>query len=110
MLRALVDEQLLILSEDAPEVAAVFSWPRGWPEGFIEPMKRMRRQHAAVFGEMVEDGVRSGQISCAEPAVTLQCMHGVLNHASLWLQTKHDAQQRAALRAEVVETVLRMFR
>lgn len=31
MLRALVDEQVLILTETAPEVAAVFSWPRAWP-------------------------------------------------------------------------------
>ena len=33
-LAAVIDEQIRILTETAPEVAAVFSWPRGWPEVF----------------------------------------------------------------------------
>jgi TetR/AcrR family transcriptional regulator, regulator of autoinduction and epiphytic fitness len=109
LLRALVDEQLLILTETAPEVATVFSWPRAWPESFEEPMKDMRRRHDAVFRRVVERGVSGGEFTCPDVNVALQCMHGILNQASVWLRPGADGRSRAQVRASVVDCALRLF-
>lgn len=107
-LRALIDEQLLILTETAPEVATVFSWPKSWPELFDEPMKEMRRRHDAVFRQVVEEGIRSGEFTCDNINVALQCLHGILNQSSVWLPgvvgTNH-----ADLCRDVVDCALRLF-
>ncbi|MFF3062582.1 TetR/AcrR family transcriptional regulator [Streptomyces sp. NPDC057909] len=107
-LRALVDEQILILTETAPEVATVFSWPKSWPELFNEPMKDMRRRHDAVFRRVVAEGIRSGELNYANINVTLQCLHGILNQSSVWLPGVTGAD-RADLRREVVDCALRLF-
>jgi AcrR family transcriptional regulator len=109
LLRALVDEQILILTETAPEVATVFSWPRSWPEPFAEPMKDMRRRHDAVFRRVVERGVADGEFRCDDIDVTMQCMHGILNQASVWLRPDGYARDRETVRSKIVDCVLRLF-
>ncbi|MFI5793466.1 TetR/AcrR family transcriptional regulator [Streptomyces sp. NPDC051677] len=107
-LRALVDEQILILTETAPEVATVFSWPKSWPELFDEPMKDMRRRHDAVFRRVVEEGVRNGEFTCPNINVALQCLHGILNQSSVWLPGVVGADH-AELRRDAVDCALRIF-
>ncbi|MBU9766545.1 TetR/AcrR family transcriptional regulator [Mycobacterium sp. TNTM28] len=108
-LAALVDEQIRILTETAPEVAAVFSWPRGWPDAFEEPMKDMRRRHDAVFRRVVERGVADGEFSCPDVNVALQCLHGILNQASVWLGPGLHEDDRDRLRAAIVDRALCLF-
>ncbi|MUL85313.1 MULTISPECIES: TetR/AcrR family transcriptional regulator [unclassified Mycolicibacterium] len=106
---ALIDEQIRILTETAPEVAAVFSWPRGWPEVFDEPMKDMRRRHDAVFRRVVERGVDDGEFTCPDVNVALQCLHGILNQSSVWIGPGMHDDDRAELRAAIVDRALCLF-
>ena len=106
-LRALIDEQILILTETAPEVATIFSWPRTWPPAFDEPMKGMRRRHDAMFRSVVQDGVGTGEFDCADINVALQCMHGILNQSSVWLRPADG--DLSDLRARTVDCALRLF-
>lgn len=108
-LAALIDEQIRILTETAPEVAAVFSWPRGWPAAFDEPMKDMRRRHDAVFRRVVEQGVAEGEFTCPDVNVALQCLHGILNQSSIWMGPGMHDDDRAELRAAIVDRALCLF-
>lgn len=108
-LAALIDEQIRILTETAPEVAAAFSWPRGWPAVFDEPMKDMRRRHDAVFRGVVEQGVAGGEFTCPEVNVALQCLHGILNQSAVWIGPGMHDDDRAELRAAIVDRALCLF-
>ncbi|WP_234796649.1 hypothetical protein [Mycolicibacterium porcinum] len=108
-LAAVIDEQIRILTETAPEVAAVFSWPRGWPAVFDEPMKDMRRRHDAVFRTVVQRGVDDGEFTCPDVNVALQCLHGILNQSSVWIGPGMHDDDRAELRAAIVDRALCLF-
>lgn len=107
LLRTLVDEQVRILTETAPEVATVFSWPREWPSTVQESMKEMRRRHDAVFRDVVERGVADGEFTCPDIDVAMQCLHGVLNQAAVWIRP--GGEDAAAARTAVVACALRLF-
>lgn len=107
LLGALVDEQVRILTETAPEVATVFSWPRPWPPAIQDSMKQMRRRHDAVFRDVVERGVADGEFTCPDIDVAMQCLHGILNQSAVWIRP--DTEDKAAARAGVVACALRLF-
>lgn len=107
LLGALVDEQVRILTETAPEVATVFSWPRPWPPAIQDSMKSMRRRHDGVFRQVVERGVAVGEFTCPDVDVAMQCLHGILNQSAVWIRP--DSADRAAARAAVVACALRLF-
>ncbi|MCQ4129201.1 TetR/AcrR family transcriptional regulator [Rhodococcus erythropolis] len=109
MLAALIDEQVLILTETAPEVAAAFSWPRAWPEAFEEPMKHMRRRHDEAFRAVVERGVSDGEFRVDNINVALQCLHGILNQASVWVRPGVHEVDRTEVRRDIVACALRLF-
>lgn len=108
-LRTLIREQVRILTDTAPEVATVFSWPKTWPESFTDTIKTSRRRHDAIFRQVVEAGIAAGEFDCPNPDVALHCLHGVLNQSSLWIRPSFSARKRAALREAVVDTASRMF-
>ena len=108
-LRALIREQVRILTETAPEVATVFSWPKSWPAIFDETMKDSRRRHDAIFRRVVEAGLAAGEFDCPNPDVSLQCLHGVLNQSALWLRPTLSEAKRGELREAVVDAAVRMF-
>lgn len=110
LLRELIDEQFLILTETAPEVAAVFSWPRAWPDTFEETLKDKRRRHDAVFRKVVDRGLASGEFTCDNVNVAMQCMHGILNQSSVWIRPKVHEEDREDVRRSVVDCALRIFR
>jgi TetR/AcrR family transcriptional regulator, regulator of autoinduction and epiphytic fitness len=108
-LRALIREQVRILTGTAPEVATVFTWPKSWPATFNETMKDSRRRHDAIFRRVVEAGIAAGEFDCPNPDVALQCLHGVLNQSSLWLRPTLPEDKRIELREAVVDAAVRMF-
>ena len=108
-LRTLIREQIRILTETAPEVATLFSWPKAWPESFDAMMKDSRRRHDAIFRRVVEAGLAVGELDCPNADVALQCLHGVLNQSSLWIRPSLPAERSAELREAVVDTAARMF-
>lgn len=104
----LVDTQLEILTVDYPEVGAIFSFPAPWPPDHAAAIKTMRRAHDAIFRDVVDAGVASGEFTPPDAAVALHCLHGMLNHASLWLDPDSDTDRRK--RDAVVDAALRLFR
>ncbi|WP_136245593.1 TetR/AcrR family transcriptional regulator [Mycobacterium intracellulare] len=108
-LRALIREQVRILTDTAPEVATVFAWPKSWPEAFEPLIKDSRRRHDALFRKVVLAGIAAGEFDCPNADVALQCLHGVLNQSALWIRTDLPARKKAHLREAVVATASRMF-
>jgi TetR/AcrR family transcriptional regulator of autoinduction and epiphytic fitness len=106
-LRVLVAEQLHILTELYPEVGKLFSFPTSWPQEHGESMKSMRRRHDEIFRAVVERGVAAGDFDCPDPGVTLHCLQGVLNHASVWLRPANDPDGSRA--QAVVDAGMRLF-
>jgi len=108
-IRVLIREQVRILTDTAPEVATVFSWPRTWPASFEPIIKDSRRRHDAIFRRVVEAGIAAGEFDCPDADVALQCLHGVLNQSALWIRPSLPPERRAELRELVVETAARML-
>jgi AcrR family transcriptional regulator len=106
-LRILVAEQLHVLTVLYPEVGKLFSFPLSWPAEHGEAMKTMRRRHDVIFRGVVDRGVASGEFVCSDPSVALHCLHGVLNHTSIWLRPGADPDGR--LRDAVIEEAMRLF-
>ncbi|MFD4353621.1 TetR/AcrR family transcriptional regulator [Nocardia sp. NPDC058518] len=106
-LRALIAEQLRVLTVLYPEVGKLFSFPAPWPEQHSESIKTMRRRHDRIFREVIDGGIASGEFDCPDPSVALHCLHGILNHASIWLRPDADPEGRT--RDAVVEESLRLF-
>lgn len=103
-LRALIREQVRILTDTAPEVATVFSWPKSWPESLEDVIKDSRRRHDAIFRAVIEAGITAGEFDCPHPDVALQCLHGALNQSSLWIRPSLNSDQKAVLREQLVDT------
>jgi AcrR family transcriptional regulator len=108
-IRTLIREQVRILTDTAPEVATVFSWPTAWPASFQEIVKESRRRHDAIFRRVVEAGIAAGEFDCPNPDVALQCLHGVLNQSALWIRPSLPVERKAELWEAVVEAAARMF-
>ncbi len=108
-IRTLIREQVRILTDTAPEVATVFSWPKTWPESFQEIIKDSRRRHDAIFRRVVEAGLAAGEFDCPNPDVALQCLHGVLNQSALWIRPSLPPEKKAELWEAVVDTASRML-
>ena len=108
-IRTLIREQVRILTDTAPEVATVFSWPKTWPESFREIIKDSRRRHDAIFRRVIEAGLAAGEFDCPNPDVALQCLHGVLNQSSLWIRPSLPLENKAELWEAVVDTASRML-
>lgn len=108
-IRVLIREQIRVLTDTAPEVATVFSWPQAWPEPFEEVIKNSRRRHDAIFRRVVEAGLAAGEFDCADLDVALQCLHGVLNQSALWIRPSEPLERKAELRELIVDTAARLF-
>ncbi|GAD87476.1 TetR/AcrR family transcriptional regulator [Nocardia asteroides] len=106
-LRALVAAQLRVLTVLYPEVGTLFSFPAPWPTEHTESIKTMRRRHDRIFREVVDRGIAAGEFDCPDPSVALHCLHGILNHASIWLRPDADPDGRT--RDAVVDEALRLF-
>ncbi|GAB2450262.1 TetR/AcrR family transcriptional regulator [Nocardia tengchongensis] len=106
-LRILIAEQLHILTVLYPEVGKLFSFPAPWPAEHSEAIKTMRRRHDRLFREVIDRGIASEEFDCRDPAVALHCLHGILNHASIWLRPEADPDHRT--RDVVVDESLRLF-
>ncbi|WP_433565877.1 TetR/AcrR family transcriptional regulator [Nocardia sp. CA-151230] len=106
-LRVLIAAQLHVLTVLYPEVGKLFSFPAPWPSEHSEAIKTMRRRHDRLFREVIDRGIDSGSFDCPDPSVALHCLHGILNHASIWLRPEADPDHRT--RDAVVDESLRLF-
>ena len=108
-LRALIREQLRVLTEVFPEVGSVFSWQGNWPDVHEPARKAGRRRHDAIFRDVVDAGIAAGELDCDDVDVALQCHHAVMNSVSVWLGHIEDPALRDAETDAVVRAVMRIF-
>lgn len=108
-LRALVREQVHVLTVEFPEVGSIFSWQTTWPAVHDQARKSMRRRHDAIFREVVGAGLAAGELDCDDIDVALQCHHAVMNSVSVWIGRMEDPAERAAQTEAVVRAVMRIF-
>lgn len=106
-LRILITEQLHVLTVRYPEVGKLFAFPGAWPDEHGDAIKTMRRRHDRIFREVIDRGIETGDFDVPDPAVALHCLHGILNHASIWLRPEADPDHRS--RDAVVEESMRLF-
>lgn len=107
-LRLLIREQLRILTVDYPEVGSIFGWQGNWPARHDEARKSMRRRHDAIFREVIEAGVKGGELDCDDIDVALQCQHAIMNNVSVWLSQISDPGRREAETEAVVRALMRI--
>jgi TetR/AcrR family transcriptional regulator, regulator of autoinduction and epiphytic fitness len=108
-LRALVREELYVLTVEFPQVGSIFSWQTTWPAVHDEPGRSMRDRHDAIFREVVGAGLAAGELDCDDIDVALQCHHAVMNSVSVWIGRMEDPAERAAQTEAVVRAVMRIF-
>jgi TetR/AcrR family transcriptional regulator, regulator of autoinduction and epiphytic fitness len=53
--------------------------------------------------------VDDGEFSCPDINVALQCLHGILNQASVWIGPGMHEDDRGELRAAIVDRALCVF-
>lgn len=108
-LRALVREQLRLLTVEFPEVGSIFSWQGTWPAVHDDARKSMRRRHDVIFREVVCAGLATRELDCDDVDVALQCHHAVMNSVSVWLGRIEDPAERNEHTEAVVRAVMRIF-
>jgi TetR/AcrR family transcriptional regulator, regulator of autoinduction and epiphytic fitness len=108
-LRVLVREQLHVLTVEFPEVGSIFSWQGTWPAVHDEARKSMRRRHDAIFREVADAGLTTGELDCDDIDVALQCHHAMMNSVSVWLGRIEDPAERDVQTEAVVHAVMRIF-
>lgn len=83
-LRALLHEHITLAVRDYPEALRLFLVPRDWPAPQAAAIKALRTRHDAIFRQVIEEGVGSGELSVISLDVTLQCMHAAMTQAPSW--------------------------
>lgn len=83
-LSLLIAEQLRIALAEPHQVLSMFVRPKAWPESHRELLKSFRTRHAAVFRDVVLEGLESGEFQVASVDMALRCLFGSLNYAPTW--------------------------
>lgn len=106
-LRALLQDQAIVLLHDYPETARLFLRPDDWPEPHLAQIKKLRKRHNDIFRRAIEDGVRAGEFRVVHIDMTLHCLHGALDHAPRWYKPGSQAKLRRTV-DRLVDTVMMM--
>jgi AcrR family transcriptional regulator len=106
-LRLLIADQLRILSYDYPEARCLFLESSSWaPPETAALIKVMRQRHNDLFRDIIDEAVRSGEMSPRSIDVSLHCLHGALNYSSIWYLDRTDRDEKIA---EITDTVMLLF-
>jgi TetR/AcrR family transcriptional regulator of autoinduction and epiphytic fitness len=107
-LARLIECQISLITAEFPEMARLFLHPLDWPEEISSAVTQWRRQHDAIFREVVMDGVERGEFDAQTAAVGRRLLHSGLNHLPEWALA-HE-QESSVTVPVIVETAMRMFR
>lgn len=107
-LRSLIAQQLALVVRDHPGAVRLFMLTRTWPEPQRGRIKDLRRRHNSLFRSVVEDGVRTGELSVADIDVTLQCMHAAINQAPVWTRGMSSGELDHTM-AAITDTLMLLF-
>jgi AcrR family transcriptional regulator len=106
-LRSLIITQLTVITVHAPELSRLFLSPMDWPDMFRAQVRGLRDRHDSFFRLVIEDGVRTGEFSCADSNVARHCLHGAMNYAPVWLRPGKQGYEKSI--QTVADALLRLF-
>jgi AcrR family transcriptional regulator len=109
LVRALIIEDLRILTIDHAETARLFLNPVDWPPALYKQVRRWRERHDHIFAVAIENAIEAGELWSTDPYVARHCLHGALNYAPVWLRTASKAKVNATIES-IADQVLAMFR
>jgi len=107
-LRALVVEQLRIITVDYPELSRLFLAHLEWPGTVRERIKGWHNRHDAVFKGVIADGVKSGELADVDVSLVRHNLTGALNFVPFWFRPEGRFSVDEAFEA-VADSVLLMF-
>jgi AcrR family transcriptional regulator len=108
-LRGLLRAQADMVVRTDPGAIRLFMLGRSWPEPQRSRIKELRRRHNAMFRDLLEEGVRTGEFSVTDVDVTLQCMHAAINNAPRWLAVLPKRKADRALET-MIDTLMLLVR
>ena len=110
-LRLLVTAQLELTTWSRPEMARLFLQPLELPEPLRTRIRRLRREHDAIFREVVRRGVASGEFGgpAVDDEVALHNLYGAMNHVPTWFRGRRR-REFDEIADSVATNLLRLFR
>lgn len=107
-LHAAVRAQVLVLTRDQSAGASLFLHDLGLPGAARERLRALVDRHDQLFRAIIDEGVVSGELHVADPAVARLLMHGAINFIPTWYrETRHLSPDRLA--DVVADTLLHLF-
>jgi AcrR family transcriptional regulator len=107
-LRALVVEEVLLLTTDFPDYASVFMRGADWPEELSVVIHEHREQHEHIFRTAIADGIEAGVFAVPNATVARHCVQGCLAYIPEWF--RGDGELSATEVGEAIATmVLRLL-
>jgi AcrR family transcriptional regulator len=103
-LRRLIVEQQVVTAVDRPELSQLFLRHLEWPEALAGKISDWHRRHEAIFLDVIDEGIRTGEFEVIDLAVARRCLLGALNFVPSWYQPGGERVFET-----VAETVLAMF-
>jgi AcrR family transcriptional regulator len=103
-LRRLVVEQQVITAADHPELSRLFLRHLEWPESLKAEIQEWHRRHEAIFLEVIDEGLGTGEFEVTDLAVARRCLLGALNFVPSWYLPGGEPVFET-----VADTVLMMF-
>lgn len=108
-LRQLMVEQVRFTTYDDAELSRLFLQHLDWPESITRKLHDWRARHDALFKQVIEEGVTTGDFVLADATVARQCLIGALTSVPFW-GYKTDGRYTTDELVEVVaDTVLPLF-
>jgi AcrR family transcriptional regulator len=106
-LRNLIITQLTVITVEAPELSRLFLSPMDWPDMFRTQVRGLRDRHDSFFRSAIEDGVKTGELACADSNVARHCLHGAMNYVPVWIRPGTHGYNKSI--QAVADALLRMF-
>ncbi|MGH9040051.1 MAG: TetR/AcrR family transcriptional regulator [Acidimicrobiia bacterium] len=108
-LRQLVVEQVRFTTYDDAELSRLFLQHLDWPESINAKLHDWRLRHDAIFKQVIEEGVATGDFVLRDATVARQCLIGALTSVPFW-GYKTDGRYTTDELVEVVaDSVLPLF-
>ena len=107
-LRRLIVEQLHIITVEYPELSRLFLAHLEWPAAVQERIGDWHERHDAIFRQVIDEGVKSGDLADIDVSVVRHNLTGALNFVPFWFKPGGKWSDDQAFEA-VADSVLLMF-
>ena len=102
-LRALIRQQLQMITVDAPEVSRLFLLRLEWPQTIAESIATWQREQDGFFRTTLLEGVEKGEFHPEDPAIARHCLQGAMNNVPTWFERRLEQQGDAH---SIIETTI----